>query len=247
MPADLTHAQIWAAIDALAARDGRSPSGLARLAGLDPTAFNKSKRLTPAGRPRWPSTESLAKVLNAAGASLDDFVALVNGGDDTQATGLRRIPVIGFAQAGAGGFFDDGGFPVGGGWEDGLAEVLDKRSGPLILGAGGRDGDVDRGVACLAEERPLDLGDPFDLGEGSIQWRQPGGGRGQRLVEGRAPLRRRVEGELERPRRLRQARSELVGLRIARHLAPRRVEGPGRPEIEAASRGPQRSIRGSIA
>jgi len=40
----LTHPQIWRAIDALAARHGMSPSGLAKLAGLDPTTFNKSKR-----------------------------------------------------------------------------------------------------------------------------------------------------------------------------------------------------------
>ena len=47
-----------------------SASGLAKRAGLDPTSFNKSKRVTGEGRPRWPSTESLAKVLEATGASL---------------------------------------------------------------------------------------------------------------------------------------------------------------------------------
>ena len=40
----LTHAQIWSAIDRLAARAGLTASGLARRAGLDPTTFNKSKR-----------------------------------------------------------------------------------------------------------------------------------------------------------------------------------------------------------
>ena len=77
----LTHPQIWRAIDALAARHGMSPSGLAKLAGLDPTTFNKSKRGAANGKLRWPSTESLAKVLAATGASLDDFVTLVNEGD----------------------------------------------------------------------------------------------------------------------------------------------------------------------
>ena len=75
----LTHSQIWRAIDALAARHGMSPSGLAKQAGLDPTTFNKSKRGGADGKLRWPSTESLSKVLAATGASLEEFVALVTG------------------------------------------------------------------------------------------------------------------------------------------------------------------------
>ena len=51
------------ALDRLAARAKLSPSGLAKRSGLDPTTFNKSKRITPDGRPRWPSTESVAKAL----------------------------------------------------------------------------------------------------------------------------------------------------------------------------------------
>jgi phage repressor protein C with HTH and peptisase S24 domain len=73
--------------------------------------------VTGEGRPRWPTTESLAKVLDATGASLEDFVALVRA----EALGRRKfaqpIPLIGLTQAGAGGFFDDGGFPAGGGWD----------------------------------------------------------------------------------------------------------------------------------
>ena len=67
----LTHEQIWSALDRLAARAGLSPSALARNAGLDPTTFNKSKRGGANGKLRWPSTESLSKVLAATGASLD--------------------------------------------------------------------------------------------------------------------------------------------------------------------------------
>ena len=112
----LTHLQIWRALDALAARHGMSPSGLAKLAGLDPTTFNKSKRGTANGKLRWPSTESLAKVLAATGATLDDFVALVAEGSRTSRA--RLVPLIGMAQAGTAGFFDDAGFPVGSGWEE---------------------------------------------------------------------------------------------------------------------------------
>ena len=117
----LSHDRVWAAIDALAERYSLSASGLARLAGLDSTAFNKSKRLSADGRPRWPSTESLAKVIEATGASLDEFVALVESGAAPRAAGrgapLPRqrptVPLVGFAQAGAGGFYDDPGFPAG--------------------------------------------------------------------------------------------------------------------------------------
>ena len=96
----LTHHQVWTAIDALAARYGFSPSGLAKRAGLDPTTFNRSKRVTPKGRDRWPSTESLSKVLEATGADLDELMALVrNAGKDSYEP-ANPIPLIGFAQAG---------------------------------------------------------------------------------------------------------------------------------------------------
>ena len=73
------HDRLWAAIDAIAARHGLSASGLARRAGLDPTAFNRSKRRTADGRPRWPSTESIAKILQATGSDLVEFVHLIDG------------------------------------------------------------------------------------------------------------------------------------------------------------------------
>jgi phage repressor protein C with HTH and peptisase S24 domain len=111
----LTHADIWNAVDRLAARAGLSASGLAKKAGLDPTTFNKSKRITPEGRPRWPSTESISKSLQATGITVDTFVSLISdrGGTSTQA-----VPMIGFAEAGSGGHFDDGGVPTGKGWDE---------------------------------------------------------------------------------------------------------------------------------
>jgi phage repressor protein C with HTH and peptisase S24 domain len=111
----LTHAQIWSAIDGLAKRSGLSPSGLAKRAGLDPTTFNKSKRITADGRARWPSTESVAKSLAATGASIDQFVALITEAGQPTA---EAVPLIGFAEAGAGGYFDDGGYPAGKGWDE---------------------------------------------------------------------------------------------------------------------------------
>ncbi|GLS29331.1 Phage repressor protein C, contains Cro/C1-type HTH and peptisase s24 domains [Mesorhizobium albiziae] len=117
----LSHERVWAAIDALAERYSLSASGLAKRAGLDSTAFNKSKRLSSDGRPRWPSTESLAKIIEATGASLDEFLGLVEGKPSAPSDALPRqtssVPLLGFAQAGAGGFFDDAGFPAGQGWD----------------------------------------------------------------------------------------------------------------------------------
>src|SRR4051794_20853989 len=111
----MRHDDIWRAIDALAAEHGLSASGLARRAGLDATAFNPSKRIGGDGRARWPSTESVAKVLAATGTGIDAFASLVTGtpASPRRADGrdaseqARRIPLIGFAQAGADGYFDD--------------------------------------------------------------------------------------------------------------------------------------------
>ena len=108
----LSHAGVWAAIDALADRHGLSASALARKAGLDSTAFNRSKRQSGDGRLRWPSTESVSKVLVATGTSLDEFLKLLGAGNGDYGM-PAHVPLLGVAQAGAGGFFDDAGFPVG--------------------------------------------------------------------------------------------------------------------------------------
>ncbi|PWV99893.1 phage repressor protein C with HTH and peptisase S24 domain [Hoeflea marina] len=122
----LSHERIWSALDSLAERYGLTASGLARRAGLDATAFNKSKRRGSDGRDRWPSTESVSKVLQATGSSLDEFLTLVQGEQPARESAFAGsaippqpapIPLLGFAQAGAGGFFDDGGFPAGQGWD----------------------------------------------------------------------------------------------------------------------------------
>jgi phage repressor protein C with HTH and peptisase S24 domain len=140
----LTHDQIWGALDRLAARAGLSPSGLAKRAGLDPTTFNKSKRVTTDGRERWPSTESIAKALAAAESSIDIFARLVDddSGDD------RTVPLLGIAQAGLSGAFDESGSPSGKGWSEiALPTAEDNRafaleiSGDALMPAY-RDGDV---------------------------------------------------------------------------------------------------------
>ena len=148
----MNHDDIWRALDALAAENGLSASGLARKAGLDATAFNPSKRIGADGRARWPSTESVAKVLSATGTGIDAFASLVTGVPalprGPRSAAVRRIPLIGLAQAGGEGYFDDGGYPVGGGWDEiGLPDIGDPHAYALEISGESmepvfRDGDV---------------------------------------------------------------------------------------------------------
>ena len=159
----MKHADVWRALDTLAAEHGLSASGLAKRAGLDATTFNPSKRIMPDGRARWPSTESVAKALDAVGAGFDSFAALVGGARAMPARSVtsRRIPLIGLAQAGGEGFFDDGGFPVGGSWDEvGLPEVADPNAYALEISGDSmepvyRDGDL----VIVSPAAPLRRGD----------------------------------------------------------------------------------------
>ena len=140
----LTHEQIWTALDRLAERAGLSASGLAKRSGLDPTTFNKSKRITPDGRERWPSTESVAKALAATNSSIDAFVQLI--GDSART--VQSVPRLGLAQAASGSYFDDHGHPSGNGWDEvALPAVSDEHAYALEISGDAlkpayRDGDV---------------------------------------------------------------------------------------------------------
>jgi phage repressor protein C with HTH and peptisase S24 domain len=142
-PRILTHSQIWTALDRLAERAGMSPSGLAKRSGLDPTTFNKSKRITADGRERWPSTESVSKALAATNSSIDSFVQLIGDG----ARSLQAVPLLALAQAG-GGHFDESGFPAGRGWDEvALPQASDEHAYALEISGDSmkpayRDGDI---------------------------------------------------------------------------------------------------------
>jgi phage repressor protein C with HTH and peptisase S24 domain len=154
----LSHSRIWAAIDELAERHGLTASGLARRAGLDPTTFNRSKRTTGGGRKRWPSTESLAKILEATGAEMGEFVALLGAHKPGQGVHQASMPVLGFAQAGGGGFALDLGngaeevaFPGQVGEASFALRVKGESMAPLY-----RNGDtiiVDRDAPCRKGDR----------------------------------------------------------------------------------------------
>jgi phage repressor protein C with HTH and peptisase S24 domain len=133
-------------------------SGLARRAGLDATTFNPSKRVSSDGRQRWPSTESIAKILEATNTDLAVFLG-VQTRFATSERALRHVPLLGLAQAGAGGFFDDGGFPLGQGWDQvefpgGDNAYALEVSGDSMLPLY-RDGDV----IVIAPDAPLRRGD----------------------------------------------------------------------------------------
>ncbi len=162
----MKHEDIWRAIDTLAAENGLSASGLAKRSGLDATTFNPSKRRMPDGRNRWPSTESVAKVLDATGASLESFSSLVSGaralasGAGTRAIS-RRVPLIGLAQAGGEGYFDDGGYPVGGSWDEvSLPEIADPNAYALeISGESMEPVFRDGALVIVSPSAPIRRGD----------------------------------------------------------------------------------------
>lgn len=144
-----THAQMWSGIDQLARHHGLTASGLARKAGLDPTTFNPSKRITKQAKARWPSTESLAKVLAATGTPFPEFVTMMGGSVNAgPARPEQRMPCIAFDQADRDGRFDDAGYPVGADWDevefpnlaDRHAYALEVRGNAMAPGY--RDGDL---------------------------------------------------------------------------------------------------------
>jgi phage repressor protein C with HTH and peptisase S24 domain len=162
----MKHEDVWRAIDTLAAEKGLSASGLAKRSGLDATTFNPSKRRMPDGRARWPNTESISKVLDATGASLEGFTALVSGARTLSSSSprvpqARQVPLIGLAQAGGAGYFDDGGYPVGGSWDEvSLPEVADPNAYALEISGDSmepvyRDGDL----VIVAPSAPIRRGD----------------------------------------------------------------------------------------
>ncbi|MEZ5835999.1 MAG: helix-turn-helix transcriptional regulator [Geminicoccaceae bacterium] len=137
----LTHEQVWRGIDRLALRHELTPSGLAKRAGLDPTTFNKSKRITKEGKLRWPSTESIAKILDATHSTMQEFVRLIDGnGGSTEvvATGekmnFRRL-----SDLEEDGLTDASGFPVGSDWEEIEFPLIEDRNAYIV--------EVDRDIA----------------------------------------------------------------------------------------------------
>ena len=105
----LSYNEIWTGLEKLAAAKGLSLSALAQKAGLDPTSFNKSKRIGTDGRKRWPSTESMNKVLKATNTTVFEFMELAG---EHYPTPQNTVPLLGLAKAGREGYFDSLGWPI---------------------------------------------------------------------------------------------------------------------------------------
>jgi phage repressor protein C with HTH and peptisase S24 domain len=154
----LRHQDLWQAIDRLAEVRGFSPSGLARRAGLDPTTFNRSKRIAQDGRLRWPSTESIAKVLEATEATLSEFVALVSKVPPFAAQ--RHLPFRSCDGMSI-SHFDQAGNPTGAAWDrQPFPDLADRHAYALAVSGDGlepvyRDGDR----LVVSPEAPLRKGD----------------------------------------------------------------------------------------
>ena len=91
----MQYEQVWDAVDKLAKLHGLSPSGLAKKAGLDATTFNKSKRIRHDGKQRWPSLDSINKILEACNISFEQFYQLI---DDDLAIKPAGIPFISYSE-----------------------------------------------------------------------------------------------------------------------------------------------------
>jgi phage repressor protein C with HTH and peptisase S24 domain len=144
-----THEEVWRGIDRLARHHGLTASGLARRAGLDPTTFNPSKRITKEDKPRWPSTESLAKILTATATPFSAFVAMMS--DEAGAKiepPSQRMRCVALSQVHRANLLDQAGFPVGGEWDEIDFPNLDDRHAYAIEVHGDamapiyRDGDL---------------------------------------------------------------------------------------------------------
>lgn len=81
---------IWATIDRLSRERGWSVSHLAKLAGMDSTAFNKSKRVDTSGKTRTPNTDTLIRTAEVLGLTMAEFFSVVEDG----VNGAMRIPMI---------------------------------------------------------------------------------------------------------------------------------------------------------
>ncbi|MBQ2858807.1 MAG: hypothetical protein IJE82_00395 [Alphaproteobacteria bacterium] len=70
------HFALWNTINHIAGQSGKSCSGFAISCGLDSTAFNKCKRQSKYGQPRWIAGNTLVKMLIATNISPIQFAKI---------------------------------------------------------------------------------------------------------------------------------------------------------------------------
>jgi len=83
----ITAAELWAAIDKLAAHRHLSLTDLAELAGLPKSALTTENRFSETGELSWPPLPALLQIVGAAGVTLREFGLVV---DDMQRQSEER-------------------------------------------------------------------------------------------------------------------------------------------------------------
>ncbi len=205
----LQHGDVWRGIDRLAAKHGLSASGLARRAGLDPTAFNPSKRITVKAGRVGRARESVAKILAVTGESFSSFVQLTGAaGSGTSATTMRSAPAAWrparrhapcrssrWSVLSEGECFSNDGQPKGEGWGRMSFGTINDR-GAFAIEISGRDLDPiyrDGDVVVVSPTAEIRRGDRVVVqsGDGSVQHpprRPPGRRRRAAGAGGRLPV-----------------------------------------------------------
>lgn len=74
----------WESLEKIAEREGIALSTLARQAGLDKTSMLPSKRYNLNGAMKWPSTETIGRVLNSLNISVQEYGAILAGTADAK-------------------------------------------------------------------------------------------------------------------------------------------------------------------
>jgi len=130
----LSYQELWEGIENLAAAKGLSLSALAQKAGLDPTSFNKSKRIGADGRKHWPSTETMNKVLKVTNTTVFEFMEYAG---QKAPVPKHTIPLLGLAKAGREGYFDSDGYPLSTADWDGIDFPIEVAKGVYALEVSG--------------------------------------------------------------------------------------------------------------
>jgi phage repressor protein C with HTH and peptisase S24 domain len=137
---------VWRGIDLLADEVGVTPARLARMAGLDQAVFSAGRRRRADGSLRWPSMDSIAKVLKVAEISMGDFVNYMHGDPGTRAA--FNLPSLPMTEADDPARYDADGYPAGPTWDRiEFPDLQDPRCFGLVLDSNAyapmyREGDM---------------------------------------------------------------------------------------------------------
>lgn len=120
----ITQNTFWGVLDAVAERNGMALSTLGKRIGMDKTSLLPSKRVVN-GEMRWPSTKTLADVLNGMNVSVDEFAGILTG---RKISFNEKLPAITLSSVMAGRAYRKDGEKNDSAWEaieHPMAEAMD--------------------------------------------------------------------------------------------------------------------------